>query len=407
MKICKSFIFVLLAFFVFFNSCNIQKRKYMSGYHVNRIGRFPEKRIENIVMYENNLLQHYSVKKENLEFEDSKSISSNEQKEDLRLTKDETVVVTTTSSAISINYDNSNIVNNKSKLDQTHREFNFNSYAFKAVKSKSKSELSEILVIIVLALFLFGTVKMLFTIGKKPYQEKTIDEIKQIRSTKGLPEESSIEDDEIARELLDKSVSNWVTYTKSNGEKYSLPEKNKHLKETKLILAQVQEMLPTNVAVLEKMNEIGYSANEMASRKFSGSVPLIIVSLASVVVLALLTGGAFFTALLGYWWVFASIVFYVFASRAPKYLIEKRLRFFDNKNISSTFIASMVSVFTSTPSTQTVEYTYYDGHKETREEFNFAKLLLFFLLAIVFMLMGMFIIFFGLINFFRNYLLYF
>jgi hypothetical protein len=261
--------------------------------------------------------------------------------------------------------------------------------------------------IIFLALTLFGIIKMSFEIGKKPYTELTIEEIKAKRKFNELPEESTEEESEAARNLLSTSTQSWNTYTDEKGEEFIRPYKKKHLKETAAILKSVQELLPTDPLVLERLNEVGYYTNSMAKRKFAGSIPLIIVASIALLLLTLIIGGPFFPALFSSWWLIASIIFYIFASRAPQYLINKRLDYYSGRNITSSFIAGFLSIFTSTPSTETVEYTYTSGRKETVEELNWGKVFIFVIMATVFLFMGMAIHVFGLLNFLRNYVFYF
>lgn len=392
-------------------SCTIEKRHYMKGYHINRKNNVSVSSRRNIEKSSQvasmDKTKPTPIKTQNNSYNDEKVFcidNGKSIKQENANTNQKASPDTFDKSSLTNNLDN-NLVSKVVSKKKTNKQ---NNLKLSSATTKIKSENDNIVwQIIFLALTLFGVIKMAFEIGKKPYTELTIDEIRAKRKFKELPEESTDEESEAAWNLMSTSTQSWQTYTDENGDEFIRPYKKKHLKETAAILESVQAMLPTDPLVLERLNEVGYFTNSMAKRKFSGSIPLILVACASLILLTLIIGGPFFPALFSSWWLIASIVFYIFASRAPQYLINKRLDYYSGRNITSSFIAGFLSIFTSTPSTETVEYTYTSGRKETVEELNWGKVFIFVIMATVFLFMGMAIHVFGLLNFLRNYVFYF
>ncbi|MDD4236896.1 MAG: hypothetical protein PHF99_12855 [Bacteroidales bacterium] len=400
-------ILVLILILTVQSSCTIEKRHYMKGYHVYRktnipiITRKADNKSANETFTNYNDANPCPTQKAPLDkIEDI--YASTESDMILPITKNKTNI------AQESNYDftgtnKTQDPSNKTTITSKNKKTNK-----KTIKNISKSKDNSIIwQIIFLALTVFGIIKMAFEIGKRPYKELTIEEIKAKRKFKDLPEESTDEESEAAWNLMATSTESWFKFTDENGEEFIKPYKKKHLKATSAVLKSVQEMLPTDPEVLERLNEVGYFANSMAKRRFAGSLPLILVACGALLFLTLIIGGPFFPALFSSWWLIASIVFYIFSSRAPQYLIDKRLANYSGRNITSSFLAGFLSIFTSTPATETVEYTYSSGRKETVEELNWGKVILFILIATVFLILGMAIHIFGLLNLLRNYVFYF
>ena len=101
------------------------------------------------------------------------------------------------------------------------------------------------------------------------------------------------------------------------------------------------------------------------------------------------------------------MIFYVMASFAPQFLIEKRMEWFGGKKFSSGLIKTVLAIVAATPATYAVVTHWSDGTKTKSEEANTGFLLIAALAFIALIIIGTCIIFFGIINFIRNYLLFF
>lgn len=398
------FAFIVLSFLVV--SCSIEKRLYRPGFHTST-----NKNIKDI--RKNSLDEYTEISNSNQDNKDIRISSIDESKKLNNVKKEESIIIASTEDNFTHFITENNEIlfsfHPKNKHNQLKQE-EFKAYIRPKAysnKEQKKDDIPLVWAIVFLASTLFGIVKMLLTIGKYPYQKISIEDIKAKRKELGLPEESTTEETEKAWSLLNESTANWYTYTDESGEELMKPRRRKHIKEAAAKLKAVQEMLPTDPEVLERMDVIGFYTNKMNIRSFAGSTPLLIIAIGALIVLALLSTQPFFPALLSLWWLMASIVFYIFASRAPQYLIDRRLDNFGGFNITSSFIGGFMSIFLSTPTTETVKYTYTDGSEEVVEELNFGKIFLLILMACVYLFLGMIIHLFGLLNFFRNYVFYF
>jgi hypothetical protein len=107
-------------------------------------------------------------------------------------------------------------------------------------------------------------------------------------------------------------------------------------------------------------------------------------------------------ALLNVYYIWFGIVFYFFASRAPLFLIDKRNRRIGNMNISSGLVGFFVGLFFGAP-TYDVLKRRRNGTTTRSTSVNLVGLL-FMLVGL--MIIGSAILFFGILNYIRNFIIY-
>lgn len=101
------------------------------------------------------------------------------------------------------------------------------------------------------------------------------------------------------------------------------------------------------------------------------------------------------------------MIFYIMASYAPQFLIEKRMEWFGGKKFSSGLIKTVLAIVAATPVAYTVVTKWSDGSTTKSEEGTDEFFMVVALALLALIIIGVCILFFGIINFIRNYLLYF
>jgi hypothetical protein len=248
-------------------------------------------------------------------------------------------------------------------------------------------------------------VHMLITFRLKRYKPVSIEEITALRRAKNKEEESTEEEDELAMEYLNDLFDHWTTVSASDDDVSKAPTKKAHLNSSLKELEKIKEIGSTHPDVIERMNEMGDVVNYNSKRSFSGSKALIIVSILATIGFYYITKSENETVLeniLDLWWFWGSNIFYIVASFAPQFLIDKRLRNLGSSNFSSGLVGFFAGLFFAAPTFTTVT-KYTDGSSSTTTDFNFLGLLL---MVLGLFIIAMFMIVFGLLNYLRNYVIF-
>jgi hypothetical protein len=225
------------------------------------------------------------------------------------------------------------------------------------------------------------------------------------RQAESRPQEATVEENELAMNYLEDIFDHWVDISDPGEEELKAPTRKVHILKSLAELQKVKDLAPTDEYVIERMNELGNVVNQNSKRSFAGSKLLIAVSLIFTVIMYMMAKNDNNTVLgeiLSLWWLWGSVIFYIVASYAPQFLIDKRLRKLGDSNFSSGLVGFFAGMFFAAP---TFNYLtkYSDGSTSRSSEFN--------LIGLLFMLVGlamlaMFIIFFGLHNYVRNYIFF-
>lgn len=276
-------------------------------------------------------------------------------------------------------------------------------------KSTAQKVLDTIMGIVILGAFLGGLAYMIIILRKKYYIEVSAEQIKDQRLTQGLSPAASDNENSKAAELLETALAQWSSFKAEDGETYFIPRKMAQVKRSVNHINEAKSYLPTDNVVINRMNELGGIVNERTKRSFAGSWSLLAVSLLVMVFFYFIGSGngGFFHKILKLWWLWGSMIFYILASYAPQFLIEKRMEWFGGKKFSSGLIKTVLAIVVATPVSYTVVKKWSDGTTTKSEEGTGGFIFIVALAAFALLVIGICIIFFGIINFIRNYLLFF
>ena len=279
----------------------------------------------------------------------------------------------------------------------------------KTEESTGKKAVNLIMGIAVLGAFAGGLVYMVLVLRKKYYVEVTPAGMEDARLSNGMGPKATDEENAKAAELLENVLGQWHSFKAEDGETYYIPRRMVHVKRSVALINEAKTYYPTDPTVINRMNELGGIINERTKRSFAGSWSLLVVSLLVMLFFYFVGSGqgSFFQKFFSLWWLWGSMIFYVMASFAPQFLIEKRMEWFGEKKFSSGLIKTVLAIVAATPATYAVVTHWSDGTKTKSEEANTGFLLIAALAFIALIIIGTCIIFFGIINFIRNYLLFF
>jgi len=275
-------------------------------------------------------------------------------------------------------------------------------------ESTGSKVVNTIVALLLLGAFFGGLAYMFIILRKKYYTETSVEQMREQRRTQGLSENSTDEENEKASELLETALVQWSNYKGEDGETYYIPRRMAQVKRSVALINQAKQFMPTSETVISRMNELGGIVNERTARSFAGSWSLLAVS-GLVLLLFFFIGpsGGFFKKILSLWWLWGSMIFYIMASYAPQFLIEKRMEWFGGKKFSSGLIKTVLAIVAATPVAYTVVTKWSDGSTTKSEEGTDEFFMVVALALLALIIIGVCILFFGIINFIRNYLLYF
>lgn len=267
-----------------------------------------------------------------------------------------------------------------------------------------------VLIILIAAGVLFMIAHMIYTLIKTKRFAETdhdIDYFKSKRIEQGKTEESSEEENEECGELLDNIYQTWSYIVEDeDGYEYRRPNKMKEIINTEKLMEQVAEIAPTDpeiVNVFRKYKEV-ISSNK--KRSFDGSKKIIYLGLGIAILFSIAISSSvpdqgFFSILITFGLLFIIPVgVYYLASYTPQFLIEKRANR-GGGNVSSGLVAMALAVMGSG---YTVRYRYDDG---TTEDDNSAHGTALFFGIIIMLIIAFTIIIWAVLNYLRNYVLFF
>ncbi|MEQ8909621.1 MAG: hypothetical protein RIC95_10545 [Vicingaceae bacterium] len=248
-------------------------------------------------------------------------------------------------------------------------------------------------------------VHMVFSFKLKRFEPISLEEIKSKRRSESKDEEATEEENQLAMNYLEDVFEHWTLVSEEGEEELKAPTRKVHLEKSLNELDKVKDIAPTDPVVVDRLNELGDVINSNAKRAFSGSKALIAISVIFTAIFMYSIkqdNDTYLDVLLDSFWFWGSMLFYVVASYAPQFLIDKRLRKLGSSNFSSGLVGFFAGMFLSAPTFTTIT-KWSDGSKTSSTTFNIVGL---FIMLIGLFFLAAFIILFGLLNYLRNYVLY-
>ena len=272
-----------------------------------------------------------------------------------------------------------------------------------ANQTTSGSKVAEVLLgVLVIAVLLFVLGHMVYQnfIRKDFRTDYTVKEFTQSRKEEGLAAMSQQEVEDINRKI-DSVVDLWGSIPDEHGDPFPYPLKRSVVKSTIAVIVESLAAKPTDKGTIERINDINEVLNHALVRQFTGSKAMIIVALIVGILLSIGAGQAAPIIFFG-----ISLLFYLLASRTATFVIAAKQA--KGRNSSVSFLTGLIgSLFmgVATAKTYKTVTTYSDGTTKTETDNSQTWISLIFGLVVMFIL-ACILILISLINYIRNYLIY-
>jgi hypothetical protein len=224
----------------------------------------------------------------------------------------------------------------------------------------------------------------------------------KIKEPTGEPPSSLDEDqrNEKAEELLDHVESKLTRYLNEEGTEMVTIDKGSQARLMKRTLDYINVYLaPTDPDVLDMVHENTLLYNQATERKYTGSNWVLGSAIGIVVLMGVIDFSMLFSTFILMHGL--GIAFYFLSSRAPMYVINKRLNRFGGTKLG--IIGTVMGgIFAGSATKYYVSHNggAYERDWETEGNMAFATLFIVFVVA---MLVAFLVAFFGVLNFFLNY----
>lgn len=244
-------------------------------------------------------------------------------------------------------------------------------------------------------IFIIG--HMIFSIitAVKYRNDFTTDSFRQQRKALGLSEESSDQENEMAIDYLNLSISTWKE--DKNDPEQVRPRRLQHIKSANVEIAKTVELKPTNEDVVAQLNSLKEVINSNTKRLFDGSIKLIVIS--SIIAIIFWLIGDFRLGVP----IFVGIGLYILSSMTPAFLVRKRAE----RTSWNLYDGIFAGVFAVIAGAQTIRETkiWSDGSKEVNDDHS-QHFIAWVFGAIVAAMMAVLMSVWALLNYLRNYVLY-
>lgn len=254
--------------------------------------------------------------------------------------------------------------------------------------------------VLVSALFLFivGHMGYVWYKGVRYKEVFTVEEMVNKRAAEGVPERMTDEEISEAWRLMDEAFTTWTVVEKTADDELRKPTKMKQIKQSVLLIDQVIGMQPTDADVIERLNSLTSVINSAEERHFDGAKKLVWLGVIVGILMYWIMGIGVAVSTL------VATGLYIVASRTPQFLIDKRaLR--GGGNIHNGIFAGMFALLAGAQTVRTV-YKFNDGHKEYSDDHSQHWIAL-AITGLVLFLLAMMMMFWVLLNYLRNYVLFF
>ncbi len=228
----------------------------------------------------------------------------------------------------------------------------------------------------------------------RPY---TVDDFKEMRRAARKNTEATEEENALAAEALECSFETWTPFVNEQGEDDACPTSKKMVDATELAINTAISAMPTDPEVVEYLNAVGENLNGQWQRKFSGNKMLIGIA---VVLLVLMIFAAGWQA--APFFIF-SLALYILSCFKPTFMHNKDA-FKKGGTFSSGCLAAIFGFIASAQTVRTV--TKWNDGTTTVDDDHSQHWMHLALGLIVLVLIGFFLFVWALINYLRNYVLY-
>jgi uncharacterized membrane protein len=277
-----------------------------------------------------------------------------------------------------------------------------------ASKSSGTPILEILMNILIVCVVVFMIVHMVYILVKSRQfakQDYNVDFFKSFRLEKGMPAESSEQDNERCVELLGEAFETWTNIEPDEeGNEYRKPKKMNEIIKSGAFLQQIIAIAPTDEEIITNFNEYKEVVCTNEARSFDGSWKLVGLGVAVAVIISLMmmsNYSGFFAAFFSVGLIFLiPTLIYIVSSYTPQFLIEKRAKR-GGGNVSSGIVAMALGVLGGG---YTIRTKYSDGSSEDDSSPHFIAL---FLGVILMVIVAMTIGIWAFVNYLRNFVLFF
>lgn len=268
--------------------------------------------------------------------------------------------------------------------------------------SESKDSIwNTILPIVLLAaiLCMFVHMGIVWIKGQRYKTVFTPELVANARTSVGKISESTPEEDREVENLLEQAYLCWSeTDPDENGNEMRQPTSRKQIKTSCSYLDQAIALQTTDSDLLERLNELTNAININEKRTFDGSKILVwLGGIFGVLSFFLFDTGLAFSVLF-------STGVYIVASRAPLFLVAKRQKR-GGGNIHNGIVGGVLAMIAGAKTVRTV-YKFDDGTQAYKDDHSQHWIAL-VLGLIILIILALTMIFWAILNYLRNYIIYF
>lgn len=230
---------------------------------------------------------------------------------------------------------------------------------------------------------------------KNQFKKITVWQMIDERKAKGAITEDEEVLNELANEYLERAFQCWSIVEKNKENEFRSPKTKKEITESLAYLEKVVQLKPTDLDVINRVNELQKVIKNQMKRSFFGSKWLLGTSIVVLIALILwfTPGEHIFEKIWKQMWLVQSIVLYYFASFAPQFLIEQKM---SNQVFGHQSIFGGISNFFN-------QLLVTSSYSESSGCGTFFILIIIIIISVIFTFLLWLISF---INFTRNYILY-
>ena len=272
-------------------------------------------------------------------------------------------------------------------------------------QQKIQNILEGILGVIVILAFIAMVIHMVIILKREKdakFSQISVQESKAKRIAAGLPEQMSNDEAVRIANNLDSVYQNWPIDKERPEDHY--PQSKQEMQRGMEAVKQAIDALPTDQALIDKINAWGEQMNDLNKRLFMGNKAFIVlnaIALAFCIYMAVSDGG---------WVLPIMLIFilggYILSAYEPTFIaLKKEMRRGGRGKSFLAIILGGLATGIATAKTYKTITTYEDGHKETSTD-NSETWISLVIALIVSVILVMFTFVFAFYNYLRNYVLY-
>lgn len=229
--------------------------------------------------------------------------------------------------------------------------------------------------------------------------EYTVDYFRDLRKESASGDMTAAEVDDY-NQRIDQVLSTWDEIYDEDGEAIPYPFKRSAVMNMWRLSKEITAANPTDSQLVERVNGINEILNHALKRQFNGSKAMIIVAIIMAVIFGLMADSVTPAICVGF-----GILLYLLASRSATFLIaRKQAKGRGNRSFLSGIIGGLFMGIATAKTYKTVT-TYSDGSTTTDTDNSDTWISMIFAFIVMFILAG-FLAVIAVINYIRNYLLY-